>query len=130
MQKKVTMKEKLFFRYRNEAQLIDPSSILYVIADGNYSVFHLSTGAFFHLSMRLGDVLQMMQLQLPLTCDDFIRVGRSLIINLTYLHYIWSAQGKLELLDRNQDKVVLRASEESLKRLMDFLDNKIKCNNP
>lgn len=124
------MKEKLFFRNHNKARLIDPNSILYVSADGNYSVFHLSTGISFSLSARLCDVLQMMQIQLPLTCDDFVRVGRSLIINLTYLHYIWPAQGKLELLNRNQDKVFLRASEESLKRLMDFLDNKIKCNNP
>ena len=124
------MKEKLFFRNRNEARLIDPSSILYVIADGNYSVFHLSTGVFFCLSVRLCDVLQKIQLQLPLSCDGFVRIGRSLIINLTYLHYIWPVQGKLELLDKNQDKVVLKASEESLKRLMDFLDNKINCNNP
>lgn len=123
LQKKSNNERKTFFHNHNETWLINPSSILYVIADGNYSVVYLSTVASFHLSMQLGDVLQKMQLQLPLTCDDFVRMGRSLIINLTYLHYICPAQGKLELLNRNQDKVVLKASEESLRRLMFFLDN-------
>lgn len=128
LQKKVTMKEKLFFRNRDEARLVDPSTILYVIADGHYSVFHLSTGISFYLYVQLGDVLKKMQLQLHLTCEDFVRVGRSLIINLTYLHYILPAQGKLELLDKNLDKVVLDASEKSLRELADLLDNRFSVN--
>lgn len=122
------MKEKLFFRNRNEARLIDPSSILYVIAEGRYSVFHLSTGVSFCLYMLIGDVLKMMQLKLPLTSDDFVRVGKCLIVNLTYLHRILPAQGKLELLDRNIDKVVLNASEKSLRELEDYLDSRFSIN--
>lgn len=122
------MKEKLFFRNSNEARFIDPSLILYVIAYGRYSVFHLSTSVSFCLPMQLGKVSEIIARQLPHTCNDFARVGRSLIINLTYLHNILLLQGKLELLDRNLDKVVLNASEASLKELIDHLDSLININ--
>lgn len=113
------MKEKEYFliNTRDELRQFASDNILYVLADANYSKIVLTNNTNYEVTGKLKDVTMMMDEQLPKTAKNFARVGRSLIINLTYLHYIWPAQGKLELLDRNMDKISLKAGEDALKIL-------------
>lgn len=77
---------------------INPATILYCKADGNYTT--ICTGEKQHLcSMNLGKLEE----QLPKTC--FIRIGRSHIINYEYI----------TMLDRKESTVTLNRDGESAK---------------
>lgn len=82
---------------RTGTLFINPSSILYCKADGNYTT--ISTGTKQHLcSMNIGKVKEM------LPGNGFIRVGRSHIVNYEYI----------TLLDRKDSTVTLVRDEESV----------------
>jgi two-component system LytT family response regulator len=82
---------------RTGTLFINPSSILYCKADGNYTT--ICTGSKLHLcSMNIGKVLDM------LPAKGFIRVGRSHIVNFEYI----------TLLDRKESCVTLVRESESV----------------
>jgi len=82
---------------RTGTLFINPSSILYCKADGNYTT--ICTGNKQHLcSMNIGKVKEM------LPGNGFIRVGRSHIVNYEYI----------TLLDRKDSTVTLVRDEESV----------------
>jgi two-component system, LytTR family, response regulator len=70
---------KLQFRNISGIVFIDPAEIVYVEAEGNYSVFHLSNNKTETVTILLGKLED----QLPV--DNFFRISRSFIINLNYL---------------------------------------------
>lgn len=77
---------------------INPSSVLFCKAEGNYT--SICTGDKQHLcSMNLGKMEEM------LSGNNFIRVGRSYILNMEYL----------TMLDRKQSIVTLERSGQSVK---------------
>ena len=81
---------------RTGTLFINPSTILYCKADGNYTT--ICTGEKLHLcSMNLGKVEE----QLPR--NGFVRVGRSCIINFEYI----------TMLDRKESQVTLMRDGES-----------------
>jgi two-component system LytT family response regulator len=82
---------------RNGTLFINPSSILYCKAEGNYT--SICTGEKKHLcSMNLGKVKEL------LPGKGFIRIGRSLIINFEYI----------TLLDRKASTLILVRDNESV----------------
>jgi two-component system, LytTR family, response regulator len=81
---------------RTGTLFINPDSILYCKADGNYTT--ICTGEKQHLcSLNLGKV----EVQLP--GNGFIRVGRSLIVNFEYM----------TMLDRKESQITLTRDGES-----------------
>jgi two-component system LytT family response regulator len=69
---------RIRFSTRSGFIFIEPSEILYCEAEGNYTVIHMVTRQ--HMcSIQLGKVAGM----LPL--NGFIRLGRSLIVNIDYI---------------------------------------------
>jgi two-component system LytT family response regulator len=83
---------------RNGTIFINPASILYCKADGNYTL--ICTGEKQHLcSLNLGKLAE----QLPK--NGFIRVGRSYIINFEFI----------TMLDRKESMVTLVRESESVK---------------
>jgi two-component system LytT family response regulator len=75
---------------------INPSTILYCKADGNYTT--ICTGEKLHLcSMNLGKIAE------QLNGNGFVRVGRSYIINFEYI----------TLLDRKESQITLARNGES-----------------
>ncbi len=69
---------KIKFSTRAGFVLIDPAEILYCEAEGNYTVLHMGTRQ--HMcSLQLGKVAEM------LPANGFIRLGRSLIVNMDYI---------------------------------------------
>jgi two-component system, LytTR family, response regulator len=70
---------KLQFRSITGIIFIEPSEIVYVEAEGNYSVFHFSNNKTETVTILLG------KLEEQLSSDNFLRISRSFIINLDYL---------------------------------------------
>ena len=116
------MKEKLLLRTATEAYCYQPCQIVCVEADGNYSNLHLSNGNDYLLSFQLGQVESIIKEQLSYTHCSFVRVGKSLIINLDELISISLPRQTLEMHLPSGEKMLLNASREALKKLMNLLE--------
>lgn len=77
---------KLQFRNISGIVFIDPAEIVYVEAEGNYSVFHLTNNRTETVTFLLGKVED------RLGEEKFFRISRSFIINLDYLKKINTKQ--------------------------------------
>jgi two-component system, LytTR family, response regulator len=78
--------KKLLFKSAKGMVIIDPEEVIYINADGNYSVFHLSENRTETVTSQLHKVEE----QLP--ANKFFRISRSDIINLDCLKKINSRQ--------------------------------------
>jgi len=74
--------KKLFFRNVSGIVIIDPEDILYIEADGNYSIFNLINSK----SEIVTSLLHKVEEQLP--HSSFFRISRSIIINTRFLKRI------------------------------------------
>lgn len=122
------MKEYLIIRTAGELRHIASEHILYMVANGRFSEVHLTNGTSFSVSIPLGEIANTLEIQLPHFHVDFVRLGRTLMINVSHLYYINIANEQLELLDRNLNTVALNASQSSLKELWDLLNNRLNIN--
>ncbi len=77
---------KILVRNISGISVIDPEDIVYVEAEGNYSVFHLSNNRIETATILLGKVEE------QISPDMFFRISRSFIINLDYLKKISTKQ--------------------------------------
>jgi len=118
------MKEYLVIGNSKEVFRIATEDILYVLSCGNYSVFYFTYGDTVSMLLSIGKVGESINILCPQTCKNFVRVGRSLIINLSYLLKVDVSGRKLVLLDRNKERKEVKASNASLKELVDFIGNK------
>ena len=115
------MKEKLLIHTVNEAYSFNPSQIICIEADGNYSNLHLSNGNEYLLSFQLGQVESIIKEQLSYSNYSFVRVGKSLIINMDELLCVNITKQTLEMNQPSGEKLLFNASREALKKLMNFL---------
>ena len=60
--------------------------------------------------------------QLPELSRQFVRIGKSLIINLNYVYYIHVPKQQLILVDGQQNRYTLSASKEALKALKELIE--------
>ena len=115
------MKEKLLIHTVNEAYSFNPNQIICIEADGNYSNLHLSNGNEYLLSFQLGQVESIIKEQLSYSNYSFVRVGKSLIINMDELICVNITKQTLEMNQPSGEKLLFNASREALKKLMNFL---------
>ena len=115
------MKEKLLIHTVNEAYSFNPNQIICIEADGNYSNLHLSNGNEYLLSFHLGQVESIIKEQLSYSNYSFVRVGKSLIINMDELICVNITKQTLEMNQPSGEKLLFNASREALKKLMNFL---------
>ena len=119
------MKEKLLIHTVNEAYSFNPNQVICIEADGNYCNLHLSNGNEYLLSFQLGQVESMIKEQLSYSNHSFVRVGKSLIINMDELICVNITKQTLEMNQPSGERMLFNASREALKKLMNFLiDNK------
>ncbi len=104
---------KLTLPYGQGFKMIDVDDIIYIEADSNYSVFHLSN----HDKITVSKVLREFEELLP--SDQFVRIHKSSIINLNHLKEYNSKNG-LQALLKNGDNINV-----SRRRASDFYE-KIK----
>ena len=115
------MKEKLLIHTVNEAYSFNPNQVICIEADGNYSNLHLSNGNEYLLSFQLGQVENIIKEQLSYSNHTFVRVGKSLIINMDELICVNITKQTLEMNQPSGERMFFNASREALKKLMNFL---------
>lgn len=115
------MKEKLLIHTVNEAYSFQPDQVIYIEADGNYCNLHLSNGNEYLLSFQLGQVESIIKEQLSYTNHSFVRVGKSLIVNMDELICVNITKQTLEMNQPSGEKLLFNASREALKKLMNLL---------
>ena len=115
------MKEKLLINTVNEAYSFQPDQVICVEADGNYCNLHLSNGNEYLLSFQLGQVESIIKEQLSYTNHSFVRVGKSLIVNMDELICVNITKQTLEMNQPSGEKLLFNASREALKKLMNLL---------
>ena len=101
-------------------------AVPYIASDGNYSTLFQADGEVRMLSFQLGQIEKMISSQLGSEGNTFIRIGKSLIINRSYIYYINVSKQKLTLSDVASFSHTVTASKEALKQLKDLLDKEAK----
>ena len=115
------MKEKLLIHAVNEAYSFAPEQVVCIEADGNYSNLYLTNGNSYLLSFQLGQVESIIKEQLSYSSYSFVRVGKSLIVNVDEVLCVNITKQTLEMSTTSGEKLLLSASREALKKLMAFM---------
>lgn len=120
------MKKQLVISTSIDLVRIAPDRIVYISSDGNYSTLMQTDNEVRMLSYQLGHIEKMISSQLGSDGNNFIRIGKSLIINRSYIYYINIAKQKLILSDVTSFNHTVTASKEALKQLKELLEKDIK----
>lgn len=107
----------------NDLLRVAASHVLYISSDGNYCNFFQTGGEMRLVTFQLGQVERMIADQLPELSKHFVRIGKSLIINLNYIYYIHVPKQQLILVDGQQNRYTLSASKEALRALKELIEN-------
>lgn len=116
------MKEYLIISTSVDLVRASADEVVYISADGNYSSIVFTNGVQRVVTLQLGQLEQAIAHQLTEHGRDFIRIGKSLIINRTYISYIHSSRQQLELSDGRSAPYALTASREALKQLKELIE--------
>lgn len=120
------MKKQLIISTSIDLVRIAPDKIVYIASDGNYSTLVQTDNEVRMLSYQLGQIEKMISNQLGSDGNIFIRIGKSLIINRSYIYYINISKQKLTLSDVASFSHSVTASKEALKQLKELLENEVK----
>ncbi len=120
------MKRQLIISTSIDLVRIAPDKIVYIASDGNYSTLVQADNEVRMLSYQLGQIEKMISSQLGSEGNVFIRIGKSLIINRSYIYYINITKQKLTLSDVASFSHTVTASKEALKQLKELLENEVK----
>ena len=119
------MKKQLVISTSVDLVRIAPDRIVYIAADGNYSTLVQADNETRMLSFQLGQIEKMIADQLGAEGNNFIRIGKSLIINRSYIYYINVPKQKLVLSDVSSFSHTMTASKEALKSLKELIEKEI-----
>lgn len=100
-------------------------NIVYVAGSGDYSDIMMADGKKRTVTCQLGQIEDMMRDQLKQDGRHLVRIGKSLIINMTYLSYINPAKKQLILSDCRHIEFYLSASKEALTDLKIYFENHV-----
>ena len=101
---------------------VPSARLVYISADGNYSNVVTQDNRTMMVSYQLGQIEDLIGTQLGDLGDNFIRLGRGLIINSDFVYSIDIAKQKLILSDCLNCYHELSASREVLIKLKAYLD--------
>jgi DNA-binding LytR/AlgR family response regulator len=118
------MKRQIVICNTVELVCLDAEDIICIEADGNYSTIYLRGGEKRFVLFQLGQMERLIGERLTEEAKAFIRIGRSLIINRTYIYYINLNKQQIILRDSNgYQHETLKVSRESLKKLKELIEN-------
>ncbi len=107
----------------NDLVRVPSDRVAYISSDGNYSTMVLINKEEHLFTINLGTFERIIEKQLKQEAGIFIRLGKSLIINSEYIHYINISKQQLILCDNHVlNRFVLSASKEALKALRNMLE--------
>ena len=105
---------------------IAPQNIVYFHSDGNYTTMVQVDNVMRVLTSLLGNIEKRIASQLGNEGKVFVRLGKSLIINSSYIYYINPAKQRLTLSDAATFSHNLSASKEALKSLKEYLEKEVE----
>lgn len=85
--------EKVRFNTRSGFIVVDPKSIVYCEADGNYTHIYLNSGKKEHINQQLGKIEE------TLNNPQFVRTNRSVLINKDYISSFDRKTRKIKLVN-------------------------------
>ena len=103
--------------------------LMYISSDGNYSNVVTLDGRTRLVSLQLGQIEDLIGEQMGDGGENFLRLGRSLIINIDYIYFIDVAKQQLVLSDCNGSWHELTASREVLIKLKAYIEAIMKTEN-
>ena len=110
----------------NELVRVKPERVVYVESDGNYSTMVLHDETKLVFTMNLAHCQQLIEEQLGKEAETFIRIGKQLIINRTYIFKINPTKQQLIMSNMEVNHAIeLQASKEALKQLKVYLESTI-----
>lgn len=98
-------------------------AVVCVKADGNYSTICQADGRTVIVTMQLGEMEERIADMLG-TDHPFMRIGRSLIVNMSYIVYVNPARQKLTLSDCRTFHYEESASREALKQVKSIIEGR------
>ena len=99
----------------------------YISSDGSYSTMVLTDGRKHVFSFNLSTFEKLLESQLGLESQIFIRLGKSLIINSNYIYCINIPSQELILSsDKMAEGFTLNASRDALKSLKSMIEENVK----
>ena len=114
------MKEILIHNGSTELLKVRSSDIIYVEAEGNYCCMYLAGGYKQQLWFNRQKFIAIINEQMKAEKPVFISVGRSYIVNISYIYLINPVQGDMVLYD-SKSQIKLHASQEALNRLKEMI---------
>ncbi len=116
------MDKRLVFSTSTEILRVPSDSVVYISADGNYSVMTTADGGSFVLTLQLGQIERRIA-DMPGDNDNrFIRIGKSLIVNRNFIAFINPPRQKMILSDCRTFRHEVSASKDALKALKELLE--------
>lgn len=116
------MDRRLVFTTSAEIVRVPSDTVVYITADGNYSVITLTDGENFVLTLQLGQVERRIADMLENDDNRFIRIGKSLIVNRDFIAFINPVRQKMILSDCRNFHHEVSASKDALKALKELLE--------
>lgn len=120
------MRRVIIISTSNELIRVLPERIVYISSDGNYSTMILHDKTEHLFTMNLSHFQKLIESQLKEEASTFIRIGKSSIINRTYIYKINVAKQQLTLSDLVlSGSFTITASKEALKQLKVLIENEM-----
>ena len=119
---KQQMEKRLVFTTSTEIVRIPADSVVYILADGNYSYLFTVDEKSYTITMQLGHIERHLAMQLQDTGQRFIRIGKSLIVNWDFIVFINPQRQKLVLSDCRTFIKEVSASKDALKALKELIE--------
>ena len=102
--------------------ILSYKDIVHIMSDGNYSTITINGGDKFTVSRQLGYMEKAIGGQLTVHRRNFVRIGKSLIVNVMYITYVNVPKQTIVMYDTNKNKYSLTASHEALRQLKTLLE--------
>lgn len=107
---------------RDELFVLDLDKVAYIQASGNYSRIVYIGGMQMMITLGLSKLEGMIKMIVPKDCrSPFVRLGRSLLVNQTYLTHINVLKQRLTLSDNQEHSYVLDVPKALLKAYKDLI---------
>lgn len=116
----------LLFNTRDELLRVELRKVLYFQADKNYTEVYFVNGYHVNLPSSMSQIEQLLNNnELKGRITPFVRIGRSLIVNLRYILHIRTLKQELILGDLSCTKVArIPVAKNALKKLKELYTNK------
>lgn len=122
------MQTKLCFGVYGELYIVDLNQVIYFKADDHYTHVCYASGTHFMIPFGLSKVEEAIQ-EKPLFCKQFVRLGRTYIVNLGSVFHINAVKQVLLVSDSHGVNHTIHLPKPVLRSLMGLIDEAVAQNN-